>query len=456
MRLLRPLVDQKRLILATVVLTALATVAIVIGAQLGFRDGSPAQAEGHSAEASTTVRISAIKFDSGAVRFALQQQDDHGAWEERQHPRLNTVPSSAAAGVWFNSSPLEVSISVPAAAMTDEAASTEAMANDRQLFCVVAHGHSTDIFWNQVRGFLYQSAGHLNAHVRFHSSPDGTTQAAAIARCSDDGAAAIAATLANPEAVTDALLAAKANGARIVTFNSGASAAQAAGSELHLSLDDTAAGRLVGTELVARGVTGNVACLVHEQGNVGLEQRCDALAEAYTAGEVRRVQLPSADEPLTVGIAIARQFTAEGDDQVDTLVSLNSSTTIIALRTLQEIEKRTGQTLSKQIASIGVSDVQSALSIARVEAGRGRPIALSVTPAAETQGYLIVSALHYVANYPAPGSFIAQPTIVLITPSIYSAANILAASPEERAAARQAALDLVAAGARAQAEANAH
>ena len=402
---------------------------------------SDANADSH--DSSGEVRIVARPVGDGRVEVGLQQHQGD-AWGERRLPDARYLSATADEGVWRASSPLDIA-GIPAPPATEHG----------PLFCVVAHGHSADIFWNQVRGFLYQSAGHLNAHVRFHSSPDGAEQAAAIAQCSADGAVAIASTLANPEAVTDALLAAKADGARIATFNSSPGVAQAAGSELHIALDDAQAGRLVGSELVARGVTGNIACLLHEPDNIGLEERCDALAEAYTEGEVKRVQLPSADTPLAVGQAIAGQLTARGDDQVDTLVSLNSSTTIIALRTLQAIEERTGQTLSKRIASIGVSDAQSALSIARVQAGRGRPIVLSVTPAAETQGYFIVSALHYVANYPAPGSFIDQPTILLITPSIYSAAGIAAASPEERAAARQAALDLTAAGAQAQAEANA-
>ena len=394
-----------------------------------------------------TVRISALKSDDGAVRVALQEQGRDGAWQGRQHPRLNTVGASAQTGIWLNSSPLHVSGGEAAVATVDES---------KPLYCVVAHGHAMDSFWAQVRGFLYQSAGHLGAHVRFHSSPDGSEQAAAIDACSDDGAAAIAATLAAPEAVTDALLAAKANGARIVTFNSGAAHAQAAGSELHIALDDLKMGQLIGELLNDEGLTGTVGCLIHEQRNVGLDERCDGLAETFAGGEVRRIQLPTADDPEAVANAIGDILLATDDDQMDIVVSLNAATGVAVLRTVNAIEDRYGPVLDdKRLFSVGYSSQSAALRQARYRAGKAGLEVGKVNDAAEQQGYLIVSALIYVGNFPLPAALIDQPAIMLISPWYLSATTAGVVSPAERIAIGQAYEAVLIEGARAQAEANA-
>ena len=378
----------------------------------------------------TTVRISAIKSDAGDVRVALQPHDGEG-WGKRLHPQLNTVGRDAPTNRWLNSSPMELAVAVqladdvaeePASIENTESSATEPgvgdpVADERQLLCVIAHGHADDPFWEQVRGFMYQSTTHLNAHVRFHSSPDGASQAAAIAQCSADGAAAIAATLANPDAVTEALLAAKQAGARIVTFNSGASHARAAGSELHIALDDRSAGRFIGERLNEQGNTGVVACLIHERQNVGLEERCDGLEATYAGGEVREINLPTADDPDALQERLRELLLADGDDANDVLVALSAGTSVAALKEANAIESEHGAVLEgKGLVAMGYSLERGQYRRARTQAGLESLDLLGVADASEAQGWFIVSALTYVANFPLTPVFIEQPTIMLITP----------------------------------------
>ena len=378
-----------------------------------------AGAGGHTG--GTTVRISAMKSDAGDVRVALQPHDGEG-WGERLHPQFNTLGAEAPTNRWLNSSPLELAVSVhvaddvaaePASIEND---ASEPVAGERPLLCVIAHGHAEDPFWQQVRGFMYQSTSHLNAHVRFHSSPDGASQAAAIAQCSDDGAAAIAATLANPDAVTEALLAAKQAGARIVTFNSGASHAQAAGSELHIALDDEAAGRFIGERLNEQGITGVVACLIHERQNVGLEERCEGLEATYAGGEVRLINLPTADDAEALQQRLRELLLAEGDDANDVLVALSAGTSVAALKEANEIEADGPVLEGKGLVAMGYSLERGAHRRARTRAGLESLDLLGVADASEAQGWFIVSALTYVANFPLTPVFVEQPTIMLITP----------------------------------------
>lgn len=433
-----------------------AGVAFTLIAQELFSDRAGADAH----TGGTTVRISAIKSDAGDVRVALQPHDGEG-WGERLHPQFNTLGADAPTNRWLNSSPLELAVSVHVADdVADEPASIEndasepgvgdPVADERQLLCVIAHGHADDPFWEQVRGFMYQSTTHLNAHVRFHSSPDGASQAAAIAQCSADGAAAIAATLANPDAVTEALLAAKEAGARIVTFNSGASHAQAAGSELHIALDDRAAGRFIGERLNEQEVTGVVACLIHERQNVGLEERCEGLEATYAGGEVRKINLPTADDAEAQQERLRELLLAEGDDAIDVLVSLSAGTSVAALKEANAIEADGPVLEGKGIVAMGYSLERGVHRRARTQAGLESLDLLGVADASEAQGWFIVSALTYVANFPLTPVFIEQPTIMLITPWNLNLSGLRTGSLAELQAASLAYRGVVADGAKAE------
>ncbi len=373
-----------------------------------------AGADGHVGGA--TVRIAAIKSDAGAVHVALQQhQGDE--WSERQHPQFNKLRADAPANRWLHSSPIELAVTAPDA-------------EERPLLCVVAHGHIDDPFWQQVRGYMYQSSLHLDAHLRFHSSPDGESQAAAITQCSSDGAVAIAATLADPGAVRDALLAARDAGAWIVTFNSGASHAQSVGSELHIALDDQAAGRFIGERLNAQEITGVVACLIHERQNVGLEERCDGIEQSYE-GTVRRIPLPTADEAEALQQAIREVLMAEGDDSNDVIVTLNAGTSFEVLRVATAIEDELGPVLEdKRLLPMGSSPERGRLRDSRAREGRTALDVTGIADAGEAQGYFVVSALMHIASFPlAP--ITDQPTVMLITPWELSVANVFTLDPAE-------------------------
>lgn len=154
-------------------------------------------------------------------------------------------------------------------------------------YCVVSHGPSGDHFWSLSAESSVAAAGVLGIDVRAESHADAEDQADAIRQCVDDGAAAIATTLANPETLQPAVAEAMAAGIPVVSYNSGAEAAAEVGTALHISLDDREAGRLAGDAFNQRGVAGHLLCIVHEPDNTGLLERCDGLEERFD-GTVER------------------------------------------------------------------------------------------------------------------------------------------------------------------------
>ena len=93
--------------------------------------------------------------------------------------------------------------------------------------------------------------------------------------------------MAEPEVLKPAVREAIDAGIPVVSFNSGAEAASEVGTVMHISLDDREGGRIAADEFNARGIEGNVLCVIHQPNNIGLHDRCDGFEERFT-GTVER------------------------------------------------------------------------------------------------------------------------------------------------------------------------
>jgi simple sugar transport system substrate-binding protein len=250
---------------------------------IGIIAGAVYAASGGEAE----VRISGLRHDDGRVELTLQQRDADGNWGERIRPRARIMPAERA-GVWLNSSPLTVQVAAIGDAMPD---TTRHALDAAELYCVVHHGADDDPFWSDFNLLAQQGATELGlTNLEIHGEPDVADHAAAIMDCVDRGALGIASSIPSLEGLRDALVAARNSRAFLVTFNSGAEVAGQVGSTIHYGLNDRAAGELAGQEFNDADVSGVVLCVLHEEANIGLDDRCDGLEATYE-GSVERIDL---------------------------------------------------------------------------------------------------------------------------------------------------------------------
>ena len=400
-------------------LSLIAIFALGMGAyHFAFPDAN-ADSDGSAGE----VRVATRSLDDGRVEVAVQQRAADADWGARQLPDARFLPADVESGVW------RVSSGVPIAGVAagPDSPDTAVSAESGPLFCLVSHGVRSDYFWRSLRGHARQAALESDLNLRVYSSPDGEEQADAIRRCADDGAAVIAATLADPDAVGGALRDAKADGARILTYNSGAEFAAQIGSAFHIAMDDPGVGTLAGEEFVKRGVSGDIGCLIHEEANVGLEQRCEALAESYSGGDVHVIRLPEGAGAQAIGRALARRLTSADEPRLEALLALNGQTLNVAMATVSQIHERGGRVV--RLASVG----QTPALFQHGEEALRRHLVFVTSTLAGTQGSLIVGAMQMIHNS-VVGSQLTASTINLIgTPIVFQ----VAATQEGTAAVRE-------------------
>lgn len=270
-------------------------------------------------------------------------------------------------------------------------------------------------------------AGHLaDTNFRYESHPDGADQAAAIDQCSADGATVIASTLADPEAVTDSLLAAKRAGARIVTYNSGASFAAAAGSEIHVALDDREVGPIATRRIAEEGITGPIGCIIHEDGNEGLEERCESLEQTYPGASVTRLRVTEGATDEQIVEELITTLTDPEHVDIELVMTLNADTLLNALHAFDHIFTETGRSIL--ILSIG-----SHADISRVDLEiRNRHNKAVFNDSVDSQGYLVMSAMQFVHNYHTPAELVGTPQLWMASPYLLDAARARAAVEELR------------------------
>jgi simple sugar transport system substrate-binding protein len=270
-------------------------------------------------------------------------------------------------------------------------------------FAVVTHGSAGDAFWDVVQKGAEAAGDDLGVGVDYQSDGDPQRQSQLIEAAVNQGVDGIVVSMANPDALQDSLAAARTAGIPVVTINSGADRSVEFGAIGHVGQDETIAGQGAGQRLATEGRK-NVLCVVHEAGNIGLEQRCDGASQGL-GSDVRLLQVDIND---LQGAQATITSQLQADPSIDAVLTLNSAVAPIAAAAASDAGS------SAEIATFDLNgDV-----IAAIKAGT---VAFAVDQQQYEQGYLpIVMLKLYAQNLNTVGG--GQP--VLTGPGIVDSSNV--------------------------------
>ncbi|WP_028065156.1 sugar ABC transporter substrate-binding protein [Solirubrobacter soli] len=129
----------------------------------------------------------------------------------------------------------------------------------------------------------------------------------------------LAVSVPNADAIKGALKQATDAGIPIITLNSGADKSKELGAITHVGQDEVVAGRAAGQRLKDEGAK-KVLCIIHEQSNVGLAQRCQGVKEGFGAA-VTDLQVKGTADIATTQTEIKSKLQA--DKSYDAVMALN-------------------------------------------------------------------------------------------------------------------------------------
>ena len=270
-------------------------------------------------------------------------------------------------------------------------------------FAVVTHGSAGDAFWDVVQKGALAAGEDLGVGVDYQSDGDPQRQSQLIEAAVNQDVDGIVVSMANPDALQDSLAAARTAGIPVVTINSGAERSTEFGAIGHVGQDETIAGRGAGQRLASEG-RANVLCVVHEAGNIGLEQRCAGASQ----GLGREVRLLQVDINDLQGAQSTITSQLQADPSIDAVLTLNSAVAPVAASAASDAGS------SAEIATFDLNgDV-----IAAIQAGT---VSFAVDQQQYEQGYLpIVMLKLYAQNLNTVGGGQA----VLTGPGIVDADNV--------------------------------
>lgn len=233
----------------------------------------------------------------------------------------------------------EAASTTPADTTTEEAAAAdvetfqddttgggEAAAGERLTFAVVTHGSAGDPFWDVVKTGAETAGEEQNIQIDYQSDGDPGRQAQLIESAISSNVDGLVVSMANPDALREPLQRADEAGIPVVTINSGADRSREFGALTHVGQSEIIAGQGAGDRLLEAGVT-NLVCVIHEAGNIGLEQRCQGAAESLGA-EVMSLQV-NVNNISEAETTISTKLRA--DTTIDGVLTLNPAVAVAAV-----------------------------------------------------------------------------------------------------------------------------
>jgi simple sugar transport system substrate-binding protein len=245
---------------------------------------------------------------------------------------------------------------------------------------MVTHGPPGDTFWDLIRKGAETAAKKDNIDLKYSAELQGPDQANLVQNAVDSEVAAIAVTLARPEAIKPALQSAISKGMPIVALNAGIDDWQAAGAKAYFGQDEQISGEAAGKKLAADGAR-KVVCVIQDQGNVALESRCAGVKAGF-GGAVENLNVNGTDMPSVQSTITAK---LQQDPAIDYIVTLGAPIALTAV----ESANNAGST-----ARIGTFDTNAQL----VDAIKAGKVQWAVDQQPFLQGYLAIDSLWLYLN----------------------------------------------------------
>lgn len=198
---------------------------------------------------------------------------------------------------------------------------------------VVTHGRTGDPFWDIVKTGADDAGRELDVNVSYSGDGDPKRQAELIDSAVAEDVDGLVVSMANPSGLAESIRKAVRADIPVITINSGLEKSEEFGAITHVGQGERLAGEAAGEELAEHDLE-NVVCVVHEQGNIGLEERCAGAGDA----------LGNELEPLVVDISnLAEaentiQSKLQADPDVDGVLTLNPSVAKVAVQAREEAQ----------------------------------------------------------------------------------------------------------------------
>ena len=242
-------------------------------------------------------------------------------------------------------------------------------------FAVVTHGSEGDAFWSVVKNGAEAAGRELGVKVTYVSNGDPGAQAKLIDNAVAQGKTGLVVSMANPDALKDAIEAAVKKGIPVVTINSGADRSTEFGAIAHVGQDEKIAGKAAGERFKDAGKR-KLLCVIHEAGNTGLNDRCDGAKEGF-GGDVENLQVDISN-PTDIEARIKGALQTNAD--IDGVLTLSSQVADRAVTAAQ------GAGSDAEIATFD-------LNTGVVDAVRDGRILFAVDQQQYEQGYLPIMML---------------------------------------------------------------
>ncbi|HEU5156585.1 MAG TPA: sugar ABC transporter substrate-binding protein [Streptosporangiaceae bacterium] len=206
-----------------------------------------------------------------------------------------------------------------------QAAAGGAAAGPRLKIAMITHSGAGDTFWDIVQKGARAAAAKDNVEFLYSADPEGGKQAQLVQAAIDQKVDGIIVTLAKPDAMKDVVARAVRAQIPVVTINSGAEESARFGALVHFGQDETIAGRAAGEQLTKIGAK-KAICVIHEQGNVGLEARCAGARKTFS-GQLENLNVQGTNMPQVKSSVTAK---LQSDKSVDGVLALNADVALTA------------------------------------------------------------------------------------------------------------------------------